>query len=206
MSEHLYDFGHGELYRHELLRAEEVVNAKKAPGLYAWYVRPPKSEASELACAPYRQVFAQRDFKVKAAAPLSEFLEGSLTRRLHHPRKAKDGEALDEDFFAAAFAAFAPPVYIGRSKDIRGRLRQHYEALKHSIGRDLLVELDESAPPDSDEESSQFGLRLGALLRDQGLNDLRGVFVKIVYANDVIAPKRAELILNRTFHPVLGRL
>jgi hypothetical protein len=208
MREFEYDFGYAERFSHWLYQADQVGRAGTGPGLYAWFIRSPLSASTELACDPYRKVFAERSFKMAASAPLGERLEGGMKRVQLELPPPKMGEELNEELFAAAFAAFSPPVYIGRSKNVRSRLRQHVEALEEELGRlpDSDSDLTSIAPPDSPEESSKFGARMGALLRARGLSDYRGLFVKVVYAADPVATKRVEFLLNRTFHPILGRL
>jgi hypothetical protein len=173
--------------------------------VYAWYVRAPLTEAAEALCDPYRKVFAEKRFEVAATAPLGEKLVGRLSRHQEDISPSKSG-SLNEALFASAFAVFAPPVYIGRSKSIRGRLQQHVVALKTALEKKLEADPAAVAPGDTDDESAQFGSRVGTLLRNRGVTDYRGLFVKVVYAPDNAATKRVELILNRTFHPTLGRL
>jgi hypothetical protein len=206
MNEQEYDFGYGEIFSYSLYQADAVGDARKEPGVYAWYVRTPLTEAAEALCDPYRKVFAEKRFEVAATAPLGEKLIGRLSRHQEKLRPPKAGNALNEALFANAFAVFAPPVYIGRSKSIRGRLQQHVVSLKAALEKKLEDDPAAVAPGDTDDESAQFGSRVGTLLRNRGVTDYRGLFVKVVYAPDNAATKRVELILNRTFHPTLGRL
>ena len=207
MGEFEYDFGFGEAFQHVAYRADEIEKTRNAPGLYAWYIRAPLSASTDDLCMPYRRVFAERSFEVEAVAPLGERLSGQVKRQTASVGAAKPGRELDDALFAGAFAAFSPPVYLGRSKTIRSRLRQHIRALEAAL--DVVapsVEPAEIEEADTPEESSQFGTRMGGLLRAHDIRDYRGLFVKVVYAASNDATKRVELLLNRTFHPVLGRL
>ncbi|MEA3044678.1 MAG: hypothetical protein QOH47_2516 [Sphingomonadales bacterium] len=207
MNEHDYDFGFGERLRHWVYRGDQVNQAQDTAGLYAWFVRTPLSASNEPACDPYRRVFANRRFTVSASAPLGERMEGRLRRVQRTLPAARPGEELNDQLFAAAFAAFAPPVYLGRATSVRSRLGQHVAALEEGLARPAAGAGDDDDPPsDTDEESSKFGSRMAALLRGRGLRDYRGLFVKVVYAPSPIATKRVEYLLNRTFHPILGRL
>lgn len=206
MTDHDYDFGYGEVYRHSVYRADEISRARAEPGLYAWYIRTPRSECAEDRWDPYRKVFAEKRFAVSASAPLGERLIGRLDRQQLDIGPPKDGTTLDDALFAGTFAAFAPPIYIGRSKSIQKRLSQHVAALEKALDGPPPVAPVTTVDADSPEESSQFGSRVGALLRARGVSDYRGLFVKVVYAPTNDATKRVEFLLNRTFHPTLGRL
>lgn len=207
LSEVNYDFGYGEVFTHSVFRADQIGAAKDLPGLYAWFVRTPQSAATEDLCRPFRRIHADRAFKVEATAPLGEAIVGKIRRSMAGVKAPKPGETLDGELFASAFAAFSPPVYVGRSKTVRNRLGQHVKALTKALAASDLGPIPtEPELPDTDEESSQFGVRMGRLLKRQGIEDTRSLFVKVVYADNNEATKRVELMLNRTFHPVLGRL
>ncbi len=210
MQQLTYDFGFGEKATHFLYRAGRIAEAKAESGIYAWYLRPPRNEADEVACNPYRRVFSERRFRVNAAAPLGERMHGYINRRQAELRPPTAGEELDEELFMATFAAFSPPVYIGRSRNVRARLSAHVRNLEAELARGVEAALAatnlEAAVADTDAESSQFGTRMGVLLGSRGIKDYRGLFVKVVYADSDAATRRVEYLLNRTFHPVLGRL
>lgn len=209
MQEVTYDFGYAEQLTHWLFQADQVALAEDRPGLYAWYLRPPSDLPDEASCNPYRRVYADRKFKVAASAALGELMEGHVNRRRTKLNDARVGEELDQSLFASAFAAFAPPVYVGRSIGVRGRLMSHMNSLRNDMGRSILsgaADDGETATPDSEDESTKFGIRMARMLRSEGLDHFRGLFVKVVYAPDNLATKRVEYVLNRTFHPVLGRL
>ena len=209
MQEVTYDFGYAERLSHWLFQADQVGLSEDRPGLYAWYLRPPSDLPDEASCNPYRGVYADRQFKVSASAALGERMDGHVNRRRTELKNARAGEELDQSLFASAFAAFAPPVYVGRSIQIRGRLMSHLNSLRNDMGRSTLAAVaddGETATPDSDEESAKFGIRMARMLRSGGLAHFRGLFVKVVYAPNNLATKRVEYVLNRTFHPVLGRL
>lgn len=209
MQEVTYDFGYAEQLSHWLFQADQVGLAEDRPGLYAWYLRPPSDLPDEASCNPYRRVYADREFKVSATAALGELMEGQVNRRRTELRNARSGEELDQSLFASAFAAFAPPVYVGRSIRVRGRLMSHMRSLINEMGRGTLntaADDGETATPDSEEESAKFGIRMARMLRSEALDHFKGLFVKVVYASDNLATKRVEYVLNRTFHPVLGRL
>lgn len=206
MGEFEYDFGYGETYPYSLFNVGDLTSARPDPGLYAWFLRTPLDRSGEALCDPYRKVFAEKKFEVEASAPLGEMLVGRLARHQPILPPPRPGHVLDEPFFAKAFAIFAPPVYIGRSKSIRTRLLQHVRALQAALEKLPETEPGGDFVADTDRESAHFGARMGALLARRGIRDSRGLFVKVVYAPDNAATKRAELILNRTFHPTLGRL
>jgi hypothetical protein len=193
VQEVIYDFGYAEQLSHWLFQADQVGLAEDRPGLYAWYLRPPSDLPDEASCNPYRRVYADREFKVSASAALGELMEGRVNRRRTVLRDARAGEELNQSLFASAFAAFAPPVYVGRSIRVHSSLSG-------------VADDGETATPDTEEESAKFGIRMARMLRSEGLDHFRGLFVKVVYAPDNLATKRVEYVLNRTFHPVLGRL
>ena len=209
MQEVTYDFGYAEQLSHWLFQADQIALAEDRPGLYAWYLRPPSDLPDEASCNPYRRVYADREFKVSASAPLGELMEGQVNRRRTELKEPRAGEELDQSLFATAFAAFAPPIYVGRSIRVRGRLMSHMNSLRNDMGHSSLIgaaDDGETPTPDSEEESAKFGIRMARMLRSEGLDHFRGLFVKVVYASHNLATKRVEYVLNRTFHPVLGRL
>ena len=203
-AEFTLDFGYGEKYPHSMFLPDEVHLSRNEPGLYAWYLRAPRSAADEAGLAPYRNIHVKRRFKVTATAPLGEQMDGEMERMPKQLKEARMGEGLDMAFFASAFA---PPIYIGRSKRVRTRLTTHMRALDDELARGVGNIGDvEPISADSDEESSQFGVRVARLLKEHSVNHYNGLFVKVVYAPSNLATKRAELVLNRTIHPALGRL
>lgn len=201
------DFGYGERHTHSVFLPEDVTDSSNSPGLYAWYLRLPPQAMDEGGFEPYRHVHVKRRFSITASASLGEQMDGTMERLPTRLKTAKPGEDLDMPFFASAFSAFSPPIYIGRSRGIRTRLMAHLRALDGEMARGSASQRIIAEPAsDSDDESSQFGVRVAQMLVEQGLDHYTGLFVKIVYAPTNDATKRAELLMNRTIHPVLGRL
>ena len=102
---------------------------------------------------------------------------------------------------------FSPPIYVGIAKNVKARLLTHLTKLREALVTPFTVAISGDLDVDSDEESSYFGGRVGDLLRAQGIDDVRHLFVKIVFQQgDDLAHRRAvEHFANRVFFPFCGR-
>lgn len=204
-----YDFGYGERYCYQTLPADQLGRAANRPGLYAWYLRLPRSQ---LGIQPqevgvFANLHASKRFSIVAEANLGEVYKGEIHRKVN----LDDRPSANAELLAAVSAVFSPPIYIGISVRIRGRLLSHKRALDETLSSassTVGVAADGSTDVnDTDAESAKFGNRIGAILSEQGLRHTRWLFVKIVYADTLGGGKLSdvEYLVNRIFTPFGGR-
>ena len=197
-----YDFLYGEKYEHDVLPAARYEDCLDERGIYGWFLRVPRSP-TELDVEQFRSVCTAKTLEITAKAPFNDRYFGPLGRSTFD-----EAPHLSElKYLPLVTSVFAPPIYIGISDHIRGRLRSHYAALVDELagpGRSQDVALPNE---DSDAESSTFAARLGRLLRENGVGDTRGLFIKVTYLPDASRQELLDLeyYLNRTFVPILGR-
>jgi hypothetical protein len=200
----VYDFQYGERYGCDLLAARDLALAREQPGLYAWYLRLQPHATSPDAIRAYIRLFTSKRLYVTAAGVLNESYEGSLERLPFDPASGE----IPASMLAAATVMFSPPIYLGISKNVRTRLQQHLDALEGALRE--VEPMPMPAPqiePDTFEESATFGQRAAALLKASRINDVSGLFVKVLYDGSI---ERRQLIgiehlINRAFVPVCGR-
>jgi hypothetical protein len=103
--------------------------------------------------------------------------------------------------------AFSPPIYIGIAKNLRSRLLAHMKKLEDALIMPFGTAIGTGIDDDSDEESSFFGGRVGDLLRELKINDIRHLFVKTVFqpVDDLLQRRAVEHFVNRVFFPFCGR-
>jgi hypothetical protein len=176
----------------------------EAPGLYAWYLVVNNHNISE-----YYKIFKQKKVKVSIEGSLKEAYEGEV-RNIYYEEDFKT-PVIDHDLCAVASLAFSPPLYIGISKSLRTRLKQHAEELtKIYYGKVAL-----STPPplgktefDTIHESSHFAQRIGFTIKNHLTVNLTSLRIKTLemppgyHWQDL---QRVEKYINRTFIPMYGR-
>ena len=102
--------------------------------------------------------------------------------------------------------AFAPPLYIGISTNLKQRLKTHVRQLQECIDKGYgdKVESLSRDNVDSEKESSYFGKRMAKALVDYELSK-NGLYVRVVFSNKVEKLKPLESVLNSFFVPPYGR-
>lgn len=206
VSEAVYEFPYGERHAHIVVSALDITKLDdNKPGLYAWYVRILPKETDMAALSFYGGFFGSKKYTIDLSATLGEQYQGKLVLS-----PAFDaGRAAHMDLLSSVTTAFSPPIYIGIAKNVRKRLLTHVAKLESALIAPITAALGSSttADDDSDEESGYFGGRVGGLLRELKINDIRHLFVKIVYqeADDVAQRRGVEHFVNRVFFPFCGR-
>ena len=218
LSEVTYDFPYGESHTHTALSAEDITNLDDGkPGLYAWYLRVLPKETAEDNLRCYGTIFGSKQYNIAMSAYLSENYEGNLSLI-----PAFDAvKSANISLLSTISTVFSPPIYVGIAKNTRERLMTHLRSLKKELiapgpatlpPPTPLFAAGGPAPPvgppmDTDEESGFFGGRIAYLLKNEGVTDVRHLFVKVVFQDpDDGAERRAvEHFANRVFFPFCGR-
>jgi hypothetical protein len=120
--------------------------------------------------------------------------------------KANEEETLEQ--LRSLFLAFAPPLYIGISKNLRTRLKSHRKNLQNFLTafdyKGIDAEEKGAGDPDTERESQYFGARVGLALRTLNLS-ADTLYVKCVLADDTSNLKEIERVLNFALTPHYGR-
>jgi hypothetical protein len=205
VSEAVYDFPYGETHSHIAVVAADISQLEdNKPGLYAWYVRvlPKETATTDLSC--YGGFFGSKKYTVDLSASLGEQYQGKLKLN-----PAFDvSRAANVALLSTVTTVFSPPIYIGIAKNIRKRLLTHLDKLEKALVTPPAAVLSPTpVDDDSDEESGYFGGRVGELLRELKVSDVRNLFVKIVYqpVDDLVQRRGVEHFVNRVFFPFCGR-
>ena len=204
-----------------LLSFGEVPDAEPVPGLYAWYLRirlgknnikSPENfsralnRITEQICYPALTMQLQGHLNLNLKGKLRHIWYGhddnpfsnSFKETLNHPEERK----ILSDILDLAVPLLTGPLYIGVSKNLRVRLRQHVRLIQ---GSDTARSIDSE---ESFENDKSFAERIKARKIDP--NHLVVSVVDVSHPD--ISSKRirktvgtAETLLNRMFYPVLGR-
>lgn len=200
----IYSFPYGERHPHIVVAATEVENLQdKKPGFYAWYIRVLPKETNVADLKWYGSFFGSKKYSVDLSATLGEHYEGDLSLRPVFDATMPAKMAL----ISTVTTVFSPPIYIGIAKNVKARLLTHLAKLREALITPFTVAISGNLIGDSDEESSFFGERVGNLLRAQGIDDVRHLFVKIVFqpVDDLAQRKAVEHFVNRVYFPLCGR-
>lgn len=209
-----FNFPYGEKYRHRVIPYSEIERAAPAgPGLYSWHFRLPRSDKDLKRVPAFLQtLFHSGTVKAELTGNLRQKYVGDLSLQTN---AFGDGlsPALAPSFFAIAY-----PLYIGISRNLRGRLTCHKEQLELAKSEPQDPGLGDTT--DDEAESRNFGQRLGGVFRKSEYLDTRCLFIKCVtYERDAQCPDDYEVWLDRImgeiamaertcntlFHPVFGR-
>lgn len=201
MNDVVYDFGFGDTLAYEVLPYREIGSAKATAGIYGWYLRAPDGAAPNL--AKLAAVYSSKSLDTTAFGNLSERYTGVLTKAA-----VPDAIIAHTSIASAALSIFAPPLYIGISSNIRMRLSQHEQALRNALGSPIKNTIPADLELDTEAESSYFGERIGSAMKQAGYTHAGDLWVKIVYcpSSSRMDIREAETFVNRSFHPIFGRL
>ena len=191
-------------YSHCVYSVTDFDQITETPGLYSWH-----AIADQVNIDNYFKLFKQKRLNVDAKGNLKESYSGHIQNTFFE----KDFQMPNVDFDLCQIAslAFCPPLYIGMSKNLNQRLKDHYSELeKIYTGKIELQESTELGPLDFDTayESSHFAQRIGHII--SGLNSIRlnSLFIKTIeLGEDYESPelRKVEKYLNRSFVPIYGR-
>jgi hypothetical protein len=178
------------------LSFSELELAPELPGWYCWIYCPEDLRALQSGFAKHASVMARVD------AVLGASYCGELT--LEQTPCDVGGIEKHLGVLQSTMLAFAPPLYIGISKSLRGRLRQHSRQLLDSLHGGRSWKTDDRISSDTDEESSYFANRVAKVMADMGIGE-GSLYVKCLVGDTVSQLRPVEAILNRAYSPPFGR-
>jgi hypothetical protein len=213
---------------YKLYEFKEVSDVEPKHGLYAWYLNMQLSDAttssSENMVGALRKISeASRypDLEIQMRGHLSLDLRGKMQhmwygyddkyrKELLTILKYPEERVLLQYIFNSAAPLLTSPLYIGISKNLKERLRTHKRLIQEP-GRSSSEIINRSTVEDGSETIKQdktFAQRV--IDRDINPNHL---IVGVIYVEDINVPQTrirktieaAETLLNRMFHPILGR-
>ncbi len=209
MSHVEYNFGYGECHKYRVIAAQDIARyAEDKPGIYAWYFRLLDGAIDPSASMKsYDSLIASKSLEFTVKGNLKEEFQGSAVRIPFTRGNTPDYV----DAVLSATTVFCPPLYIGISTGIKGRLKKHYDTLTDFLQRTPTAPQAATAVPgrveeDSDIESNVFGERMGSLLKRNDIQDAGQLFVKVLYVDGATKRdlERAEFFVNRAFAPLCG--
>jgi hypothetical protein len=212
----------------EIYTTTELENIpKNSLGIYAWYFYP--HSVSPHVISSYSSLFKSKKYQVDVSNKLNEKYSGEINslKNLNHADVEEYeyfNEKLFQDFLQISAITMAPPIYIGRSIDLKGRLLCHKEKLTNTLGSlwtsQLLDNLDGTDIEfDSEPESECFANRVGNFFKNNFSEDLHfsisNFLVKTVYFKDVTDSatikqihskylRDIEYYFLRTYQPILS--
>jgi len=196
-------------------------------GIYAWYFYP--HDVSPQVISSYSSLFKSKKYKVDVSNKLNELYSGEIKslKSLNHEDVEQYeyfNERLFQHFLQISAINLAPPIYIGRSINLKERLLCHKEKLNNILGSlwtsQSLDNLDgQDIEFDSDPESECFANRVGNFFRHNFSEDLHfgisNFLIRTVYFKDIVDPtilkqiqskylKDIEHYFLRTYQPILS--
>lgn len=207
-SQPIYDFGYGERHEYHVIAAQDIERyAEEEAGIYAWYFRLTAGAADPSASMKsYDALLASKSLDFTVKGNLRENFQGNASRIPF----MRDQSPEYVDAVLSATTVFCPPLYIGISTGIKGRLNTHYTKLNNFLQRTSAsppqVAATNEVEEDSEIESNVFGERMGSLLKKNGIQDPGQLFIKILYVPGAAKRdlERAEFFINRAFVPLCG--
>lgn len=189
---------------HSFYGIADIDKIPNTPGIYAWFLLADKTNFNE-----YYKVFKQKKVEINIKGNLKEKYSGEV-RNTYYDDDFKDS-TIDFDLCNISSLAFGPPLYIGISKDLRVRLKQHSEELQKIFYKKIIL-----PPPvtlgktdfDTIVESAHFAERIGYTLKSFPTIKLNSLLIKTVelpLGYPWTKLQRVEKYLNRTFIPIYGK-
>jgi hypothetical protein len=178
-------------------------------GVYSWHLKPKRLDENKI--IKLFEVFNKFEMKLfgnsvfNSSSKFGDKFEGELIRLKGNIDISSKVKSIDKDFIISFLNFNSIPLYIGRSKNIKKRLNQHYEGYLDAMTANFLSTMGQEFEDDSDEESGYFGMRLANLNNGKWFND-NELFIKY-YSKpnlDYDSVKDIEFYLNRLYRPILG--
>lgn len=173
-------------------------------GWYCWFFVPEESECTE-ALETKLELLKQRKLSANIKGTLGLAYEGIL--QTVSVSKFSNKKISDFNYLQATMFAFAPPLYVGLSKNLKTRLNRHKYQLEKQVpfyGSSDNEDAGKNIPLDTEEESSYFAKRIAKYMNDFGVNKGE-LYVKCCFSDNKENLFNIELILNNTFSPIYGR-
>lgn len=174
------------------------------PGIYAWYLKVDKGNIDD-----YFKIYKQKKVAVNVQGHLKENYVGEAKHNYNPQDFLNPG--IDMHLCEIASLAFSPPLYIGISKALKKRLRQHADELEKIYYKKIKL----STPPkvgktdfDTIVESEHFAQRIGHSIVSFPKITLNSLYIRTIEMpagyvwHDL---QKVEKYLNRTYNPVYGR-
>lgn len=189
---------------HCVYSLSELHKIPSVPGIYAWYLKMDSANSDD-----YFKIYKQKKVSVNVKGHLKESYSGEV-RHIYNPIDYVN-PGLDFDLCEIASLAFSPPLYIGISKNLKSRLKDHAREL-HDI---YFNKVKLATPPalgktdfDTIVESAHFAQRVGHSISSFNKINLSALVIKTIempatYVWDDL--QKVEKYLNRTYNPVYGR-
>jgi hypothetical protein len=190
-----------------------------AIGIYSWHLKPKRLDENKL--LKIYEVFNTLEVSLsgksfyKNNTKFGDKFDGILNRKLDSEGLSNKINDIDKSFINDFFKINSTPLYIGRSKDLKRRLNQHYNSYINAISinfRMSIVKKNEESLQenfekiiDLDEESSYFGNRLANFNTGKWFTDDE-LIIRYYEQSDLIYDqiKDIEFYLNRLYKPILG--
>lgn len=189
---------------HGIYKLKEFGDLPETPGLYSWHINFSKVNRDQ-----YYQLFKQKKINIDVKGSLKEAYKGEMKSHFEHGNF--DTTLIDHELCEFASYVFCPPLYIGISKDLKSRLRQHFTELEkiYNGSTSLPTPIPVGQTQfDTIVESSHFAQRIGFTISQLGNITLDDLFVKTIEMDSTypwIELQKVEKYLNRTFIPIYGR-
>ncbi|MBD3330539.1 hypothetical protein GF354_03330 [Candidatus Peregrinibacteria bacterium] len=187
----------------------EFWNIPAEPGIYCWRIQFNRN----MDLLNYHKLFKQKRFDVKLKGNFQDYYKGKVqAEALKKIDKTIMQFPMDKlDLIEKATKLFCPPLYIGISNSLYHRLEIHSDQLQRKLFSNKEKNSFDSNQinPDTDEESTYFGERLGAALKKLNEITMSVIYVQIILAEkkfEIESLKTIEYYLNRTYAPLFGRL
>lgn len=214
---------------YELLSFANVSDAKPMPGLYAWYLSMQMGKANTSSpentarmLSKFAETISYPALTMEMQGHLSLRLKGDLKHIYYgHPEhkfsglleevlQEAEGRSILNDIFELAVPLLTCPLYIGVSKNLKTRLNQHTQLIQTYQEEKVrqAAELANTIPVD-DQEDLENDENFARRVAERNINP-NNLLVGVIYpkGSGVMVRKAveaAETLLNRIFHPILGR-
>lgn len=184
-----------------------------ARGLYAWYFFP--KNATKMDFRNFSQVLNNKNLFGEISSNFQEKYNANLNS------VSNDKHCVDMNYnpdvekaIIASSILFTPPIYIGRSEDLKVRLEEHDKNLRESLMARTKFDLEDlkSEDIDTEKESKNFGERVSNYIVDQlkgndSFDNLNFIAIAIQFHSENIKKEdiiKMEYFLNRTIKPIFG--
>jgi len=203
----------GEEYSYLNIPYEKLCDAPEFPGIYTWYIRVSDGNEQEI-LSFLDKMFSRQKLLAEVKSTIRYQYSGELHKDVDSPVEniLSDDSDIALSLLRQAIVAFSYPLYIGITRvGLRSRLGQHAKALEQALASKRDWKMEDSAEPDSLEESRVFGDRIAEVFAKHGFFDTSALYVRCIpieeYNREQIksALLSVESFLNTHFNPIFGR-
>jgi hypothetical protein len=175
-------------------------------GIYIWFLKP--KNLNEEKCLKFFHAFNNFEIKLEGMSVLNnsskfgDIFKGKILR-IEKEEIEKRIENVDLNFILEFTKNNPIPLYLGKSRNLKKRIKQHYDGYldKKNIPSNVFSKFEN----DTDLESSFFGSRLSEFNSPIwfGENELTiGIYYDKSLSSEQIT--ELEFFLNRFYKPILG--